>query len=409
MQPGPRQGSVPSRSWADHDGAGRSSSAACGVVEVVAAHDVDGADSVVGLEVLLGRYEPSGTSSHGEEVFAKTGAGGEPVFLYFARGRRREDDGWWFGPEVGGATAWCFAEGVGFPPPASGWAVPTDALTPVTALWVRLAEGTSVAAGTAEEVAADAEEEVDVLGVGEWDGSADVVGAEDASAEVHEVNMVGDSEHGAADIQPTEKRPRRRPVPRLRVAGGKSVAGRGRLRISAIARPAAVRAWIQKGEQRAAKPLRSPSREPPPWRCGASKRSREEPCEGPKPKQPKQRRQKAAPAPRRERPRPVAKPRSTLARLIGHWSGVHPKGWRQWHHIVDAGPAGVLICYTDTENSGEQHVTRLRSVGEDVLWGKGDLYLDLSSLSDRRIVWLSSRTSGRFQWHRRQEHSTRAA
>jgi len=93
---------------------------------------------VVGLEVLLGRYEPSGQND-GRDVYSKVeGAGPRPVFLYYAKSQNADEvAGWWFSDEVGGSKAWCFAEGNSFPPPASGWVVPTDDAIPVQSLRVR--------------------------------------------------------------------------------------------------------------------------------------------------------------------------------------------------------------------------------------------------------------------------------
>lgn len=92
---------------------------------------------VVGLEVLLGRYEPSGQND-GRDVYRKVeGAGPRPVFLYYAKSQNDDEvAGWWFSDEVGGSKAWCFAEGSSFPPPASGWVVPTDDAIPVQSLRV---------------------------------------------------------------------------------------------------------------------------------------------------------------------------------------------------------------------------------------------------------------------------------
>lgn len=97
-----------------------------------------GSMEVVGLEVLLGRYERV-DSQKSEWVFKNTSTKSEEVFLYYWGGGE-DTEGWWFGSEVGGSLVWCYSTGKGFPPPARGWRVPIDGDPEIEGLRVSVEE-----------------------------------------------------------------------------------------------------------------------------------------------------------------------------------------------------------------------------------------------------------------------------
>ena len=77
--------------------------------------------------LLNGFYEESGW--HHEKLFFKKNLGvqGSEVCIYFWDGRDNPAMmGWWFGPVLGGGTAWAFACSSAKYPPESGWAVNHD-------------------------------------------------------------------------------------------------------------------------------------------------------------------------------------------------------------------------------------------------------------------------------------------
>jgi len=111
-----------------------------------------GGDGIHGLEVLLGRYELRGRRHAGQPVWEKVegsygaSGNGEPCFLYYWGPEEGEDDeGWWFGDEVGGAMVYCYARKTGFPPPMVGWRIPAEDHPKIECLRVVPQESTAAA------------------------------------------------------------------------------------------------------------------------------------------------------------------------------------------------------------------------------------------------------------------------
>jgi len=132
-----------------------------------------GGSGIQGLEVLLGRYEPSSRHHAGQPIYKKvadpTGhqAGGMPCFLYYWGIQDGEaQDGWWFGDEVGGAMVYCYAHAKGFPPPVVGWRIPAEDHPEIACLRV-VPEGSS-AITRAHEVGATASRPPRTIVSGIW-------------------------------------------------------------------------------------------------------------------------------------------------------------------------------------------------------------------------------------------------
>eukprot|EP00930_Biecheleria_cincta_P004046 TRINITY_DN104953_c0_g1_i1.p1 TRINITY_DN104953_c0_g1~~TRINITY_DN104953_c0_g1_i1.p1 ORF type:complete len:330 (-),score=73.00 TRINITY_DN104953_c0_g1_i1:47-1036(-) len=98
-------------------------------------------EQIIGLEVLLGRYEQSAGLQHdGQPVFVKVQENkSRTVYLYYCGPSHGKDsEGWWFGDEVGGTKAWSHAwSNQGFPPPTSDWVVPVEGSPPLPSLRVK--------------------------------------------------------------------------------------------------------------------------------------------------------------------------------------------------------------------------------------------------------------------------------
>lgn len=421
-------------------------SARLGVVLEVSAEDQAepvpiGTTRVVGLDVLLGRYEPTGEQHGGEDVFQLVDTGARPVFLYYWKGHYSSDvQGWWFGNEVGGSLAWSFAEGCGFPPPISGWLVPASEEVPIRSLRVRQlvvvptpppapARGLTVrpkwkqrppaelrdppaelpdadagdapAAGSdagrespkveEEEVLPEPDPEVEQallkleqdLAAAEADAEAeDVAAAEEEAvsddALFEEEIVVEDS--GAEE----PKRP-------WKSAGGDSLGNAG------VAEPEAAddagvggtKAPKLRGARRK-RHLQSLS--PPPWHCAAKRPAAKRAASAAGQKG-------SRPGTKERKPRRPVDLESVKHDLLGCWSGIDPKGQQQWHKIM-AVAHDVLRCLTSTEGRNwEERCTRIRITQGQVLWGKGEVRLDVNSLTDSSLAWVSDRGT-KWKWQR---------
>ena len=97
----------------------------------------------VGLAAIVGLYGADGRRHDGQPVY-KNVFGPCAAFLYYWSGTTRGDgydDSWWFGNNVGGDCAWCFARRSGYPPPEQGWHAPVS-VGPLSNLRVELLPAT---------------------------------------------------------------------------------------------------------------------------------------------------------------------------------------------------------------------------------------------------------------------------
>jgi len=74
---------------------------------------------------------------------------------------------------------------------------------------------------------------------------------------------------------------------------------------------------------------------------------------------------------------------------------------KQWHEITDHG-SGICKCETWTDGERDSRTTRIRFEDGKVLWGKGDVRLDIHSVMGKRVIWVNqtSRTAREWEWVR---------
>lgn len=297
---------------------------------------------VVGLDVLVGKYQASGEQSDGLDVFHKVvdGEGPSPVFLYFARSQSEDEvSGWWFSDEVGGSKAWCFAEGSSFPPPESGWVVPTDDAIPVQGLRViRSSSRSSPSKARRREVRSPEAQGGEPQHWGEvrsreaqggdpqhWGDSS----RRDSSQRTQEPAHYNDRDHYNGREQHNDRE--------------------------------------HYNDRRDARPHRDYGDESRDGRRRYSDRDTGGGDEA-------------------EKIRHL---------LVGKWYGKDPRGMRQWHRIEEVHKT-LLKCHTDTEGKSETRTTRINIQGGRALWGHGLVYLEESSSKDA-IAWISNKGT-RWEW-----------
>merc|ERR1712194_621129 len=91
------------------------------------------------------------------------------------------------------------------------------------------------------------------------------------------------------------------------------------------------------------------------------------------------------------RPGDDASKQDPTSALIGDWQGMdHTKKNKQWHKIFQD-QAKRLMCTTWTEGNAQGRTNTLWLVNGDVLWGKGEIYLDASQLTSGKCIWKNPR------------------
>jgi len=89
------------------------------------------------------------------------------------------------------------------------------------------------------------------------------------------------------------------------------------------------------------------------------------------------------------------------ARLLGRWTNKQTKAKnQQWHEITLAGD-NKLMCHSWTDNKPDaKRTTRITIENGEAKWGKGEVKLDLQSLTSTKLTWVWKERNTTWDWHR---------